>query len=1040
MSPTLPQTPEAIRGWLAGLGVREPARAARHVLDLAGRAAAPALVAALLAQLDALLPACPDAGMALANLERFVAASRDPAEALAALKRSPKTTGALVGLFSTSQYFSELVIRDPSVVEWLRRGADRCDRAALFEQLWAEVLADPDAECQRLAIRRFRHRQMLRIGYGDIVRGVPLDVVIQDLSDLAEVCVEAAVRIARARAVARHGEARGPDGRPLRFVVLGLGKLGGIELNYSSDIDLIFLYEDEGQTAGPRSVSYAEFFARVGGEVVRILADHSALGPAYRVDMRLRPDGEAGPLARSIAATVGYYETSGRTWERQALIKCRPVAGDLGLGREFLAAIAPFVYRRYLGAAEIGEIQALKRRIEARTRSAGADLDEVKTGHGGIRDVEFVVQFLQLLHGGAEPSVRHPSTLVALDRLESIGCLNPEERGVMEETYRFLRKVEHRLQTLFDRQTHRMPADPEERRKLAIRLGYAPATPWEDRTGPTERFLADYRAKADLNRRILNHLLHDAFRDDAEADPVLDLVLDPDPSPAQVSRVLGRFPFRDTEAAYRSLMALAREEIEFLSQARCRHFLAAIAPSLLRAVAETPDPDQTLANLERVSASLGAKAILWELFSLNPPSLRLYVELCSTSQLLAETLVNNPGMIDDLIDSLVVDRPQPAPAIRAELAELCRGAEDIGPILLSFRNKEWLRIGARDILGREPIRDVTRELADVAEAVVGQVARDAWARGREQSGIPRRASDGRRARWAILALGKLGGREMTYHSDLDLVFLYDEEGRTDGAPGTSNADFFAGLARRVIQRLEGEGGSGRLYRVDARLRPFGGSGPLAVSLEGFRRYLDDCAKPWERLALTRGRVLYSLGTFGRDVGSLVQEVLTRPADPQDLAASVVEARRRLRSPRNAHDPRRRPGGLVDIEFLAQYLQLAHAAECPDVLRPNLWDALDALRHRGKIEPEDHRALRDAYSFGREVEARLRLIHNRTENALPDDPAARQRLASRLGQRDGDALLADADRHASAVRELFDRLLARQAAQRPSPLATKEGTR
>ena len=323
------------------------------------------------------------------------------------------------------------------------------------------------------------------------------------------------MRLASSRAEARFGTPMTSRGSTARFVVLGLGKLGGQELNYSSDIDLVFLYDEDGQTQGPKVVSNAEFFARMGSDVVRLLADQTTLGMAYRVDMRLRPDGEQGVLAQSLDATLGYYVTRGRTWERQALIKCRPVAGDLALGATFLEAIKPFVYRRYLGAAEIAEIKALKRRIEQRTVSAGTAEVEVKTGRGGIRDVEFVVQFLQLLHGGEYPEVRHATTLQAIARLEQVGCLSAEERHIMDDTYRFLRQVEHRLQILFDRQTHEMPRDLEAVRTLALRMGYAPASAWEERNGPADRFMADYRNKTELNRRILNHLLHDAFSGDA---------------------------------------------------------------------------------------------------------------------------------------------------------------------------------------------------------------------------------------------------------------------------------------------------------------------------------------------------------------------------------------------------------------------------------------------------------------------------------------------------------------------------------------------
>ncbi len=636
--------------------------------------------------------------------------------------------------------------------------------------------------------------------------------------------------------------------------MLGLGKLGGQELNYSSDIDLVFLFDEDGQTTGPKVISSAEFFARVGSDVVRLLAGHTALGIAYRVDMRLRPEGEQGALASPLIATLGYYVTRGRTWERQALIKCRPVAGDIELGLTFCAEIEPFVYRRFLGASEIAEIKSLKRRIEQRTVTAGTALVEVKTGRGGIRDVEFVVQFLQLLHGGEYPEVRHATTLQAMLRLEQVGCLSAEEHRILDDDYRFLRRVEHRLQILFDRQTHEMPRDPEALRTLAMRMGYPAASAWEERNGPAVRFMADYRNKTELNRRILNHLLHDAFSGDAGAavDPIVDLVLDPDPAPEFIEEVLAPYPFRDRGTAYQNLMALAREDFQFLSQPRCLHFLAAIAPRLLEAVGRTPDPDMTLTNLEKVSASLGAKAILWELFNFNPPSLRLYVELCATSQFLSEILINNPGMIDDLVDSLVVDRPIPGAAIKAELAGLCKKAEDLAPILWSFRNKEWVRIGTRDILGREPIRTVTRELADVAEAIVTQAARDQWDRRAARFGTPRCPRTLGRDRWAILALGKLGGRELNYHSDLDLIFLHEADGMTSGGPASiSNDQFVTEVAQRLLMALGGGSGGGPLYTVDARLRPFGASGPLVHTLDGFIDYLRTSTQTWERMSLTR---------------------------------------------------------------------------------------------------------------------------------------------------------------------------------------------
>ena len=366
----------------------------------------------------------------------------------------------------------------------------------------------------------------------------------------------------------------------------------------------------------------------------------------------------------------------------------------------------------------------------------------------------------------------------------------------------------------------------------------------------------------------------------------------------------------------------------------------------------TPDPDMTLTNLEKVSASLGAKAILWELFNFNPPSLRLYVELCATSQFLSEILINNPGMIDDLVDSLVVDRPVPGAAIKAELAELCKGAEDLAPILWSFRNKEWVRIGTRDILGREPIREVTRELADVAEAIVTQVARDQWNRRVDRFGTPRRPRRGRRDRWAILALGKFGGRELNYHSDLDLVFLHEADGYTAGGPSSiSNEQFVTEVVQRLLKAL----GSGSVDRAALRRRR---PAPAARCL----------GPPGADLGLVP-RVLppvdADLGTHDADAGPRdLRHRRLRPGGDRGrplaagrtdgsgrVAAEVVAMRQKLEASRPRHDLKRGPGGLADLEFIVQYLLLVHAPAKPDLLRPNFWDALAALRrHRNRRAP------------------------------------------------------------------------------------------
>src|SRR5579884_1371396 len=464
--------PAAARAALAAWGVRDPEHAWRNLSHLAGSLGFEVL-AELCPAVARLLPRSPDPDMALNNLERFLAQPGGAALLPALLENRARTLEILLRLFGTSQSCSDLLSANPDYLDMLRVPLRRSPSPAeLQAQLQAEVDAARADDAVLRAFRRFRQRQMLRIGANDIVRDRPLEEITRDLSRVADVAVEVALTTALRGLGKKFGPPHTEAGQPARCCVLAFGKQGGDELNYSSDLDLMFLYDEEGRTRGRSGLGNDEFFARVVGEVVRLLAAHTDRGQAFRVDLRLRPEGQRGPLARSLASTLAYYDDLGRTWERQALIKVRPVAGDLELGRRFVESIEPFVYRRYLSFAEINEIKAMKRRIEQQAGKAGVDDTEVKTGRGGIRDIEFTIQFLQLLNGGDLPVLRQRNTLAALQALEEVGCLTDQEYRVLDDAYRFLRKTEHRLQLLFDLQTHQLPQGQEELTRLALRMGY----------------------------------------------------------------------------------------------------------------------------------------------------------------------------------------------------------------------------------------------------------------------------------------------------------------------------------------------------------------------------------------------------------------------------------------------------------------------------------------------------------------------------------------------------------------------------------------
>jgi glutamate-ammonia-ligase adenylyltransferase len=1096
--------------------VRDAARGRRNLAALAGHLG-PKGYAELIGPAARLLQRTADPDMALNNLERLLAQPAARHQVPHLLEARARGLDAALQLLATSQFFADTLASYPEFLDSVRAAPRRSPSTTeLTVELRDEVTACSDDPAVLRAFRRFRNRHMLRIGINDVIRDRPLEEVTRELARAADASIEVALQHALKTVGARFGTPTGPGNVPAQISGLAFGKLGGDELNYSSDIDLMFVYDHDGETVGRRTgVSNAEFFTRVVQEVVRLLHTATDRGFAYRVDLRLRPEGNRGPLARSVASTLSYYDTMGRTWERQALIKLRHVAGHAPLAREFLRGVEPFVYRKYFSFAEINEVKALKRQMEQRAGRASV-LEpanhtipgDVKTGRGGIRDIEYTVQFLQLLNGGDLPAVRQRNTLLALESLEIAGCLTPQETYILSDAYRFLRKTEHRLQLLFDLHTHKLPGSPEELRKLALRMGYAagvrgaelgarsegkqptappaadgpgapdselrtpnsalapqrrspldeyesapPALDTRDRlTDPLDRFIKDLADKTDQDRIILNHLLHQTFADaGTKEEPEADLILDPDPDEATVRAVLGRYPFKDVQKAFSNLSQLARESVPFLSARRCRHFLASIAPQLLRAVAETPDPDEALTQLERVSVSLGAKAVLWELFSSNPPSLRLYVDLCAGSPFLSGLLINNPGMIDELLDSLVLDQPRPADELRAELAELCRGASDPDPILHSFQDKEFLRVGVGDLLGKVNVRETTRALSDVADTVLNQVVElvEPEVRGRwgnpvvrsaecgvrnedpaapnvsaASSSIPHSALRTPHCRYALLGLGKLGGREISYHSDLDLLLVYEADGTTDA--GESNAQFFTELAQKIIRTASRMGPMGRLYAVDMRLRPTGKSGNLVLPLAEFQRYFSGKAcMLWERQSLSRARVVRGDAGFTEEVRDAIRGAMLGKGWSPELADEIRGMRQKLEATANARSLKRGPGGIVDVEFVVQLLQLKYGSEHPAVLEPNVWDALDALETAGVLPAADAAGLRAGYSFLRLVEARLRIVTDRPLTEVPENPGDLAKLAHRLGFESPAKFLAEWKRVTADVRTLYAAITARE---------------
>ena len=983
-------------------------RGVANLDSIAGLAWSDLAVANFAATLGKILPELPDPDQALNNLERLVSVSDSLSQKVRKLSSLSTPFHGLMTLLSDSQYIADL-LRDESNFDLIAAGQFQPLARNLVVGRAVEDVhnAKDSAEAMR-RLRIFKQKEMIRIAWCDLVLDYRVEQITEQISVAAAAVCEGAVFWCRRRLNEKFGSPFIDGADSCRFVILALGKLGGNELNYSSDIDLITVYEFDGQIQGRAVSSNQEYFAQLTRDFIRIVGEPTELGSAYRVDMRLRPLGARGPICKSRNSTIQYYDLQGRTWERQAMIKARPLAGDLTLGAELLDRMQPWIFRPTLSRADIAGIKSLKRKMERRTRQQGEEHADIKTGYGGIRDVEFVIQFMQMLNGWNLASLRTANTLRAIGRLERAQCLTHEEAELLSANYRWLRKLEHRLQIKNNQQTHSLPQDDESRIAFAKRMGI--------RKSSDANTLREFQRKLDevtrLNRVILDHLLHGAFgtprvyqESETEVSAEVDLILDPDPSAEFIEEVLAPWNFTDAQAAYRILMELAQEKSRFISSRRCKHFFASIARSLLEEVAKTPQPDRTLVSLASVSDSLGARGVLWELFSQSPATLNLYVRLCASSDYLATILKTNPGMLDELMDALQLDSLPSREWLQQDLDELCRGAVDLDLILSGFKSTQHMRIGIRDILNHDEISETHRSLADVAELCLQRVTSRQLNLQLEKHSVDISGLNLSDVPFSILGMGKLGGREPNYHSDLDVIFIYDTNDDFEKRlpAGVSPQYFFSELSAEITQAVGKQTEQTRLYEIDGRLRPSGKSGSLAVHVDEFMRYFESgSGQLWERQSLCKARPVTGSESLGEKVLKLVHEILALPC-PDTLREEIWRMRLTMQHDCQPGNLKRGPGGTVDIEFVVQMLQLENCRQYPEVLQPGTLEAIKALSSDGVLSLDEAHFFSQRYQFLRSVESGLRLMNTTARHDLPEDKVQLQRLAYLLNEPGGSEL-------------------------------------
>jgi len=998
---------------------------------------------------DALLSSDPDG--ALNQLERLCA-SLDPAEVCTALRDATQRR-QLLTLLGAAPFMASIMCRSRDYFHDLLAGGEigrSKDHGEMLQELRERVADASDYEALQAGLRQYKAREILRIGSRDLCGLAEMAEVTAELADLASASLQRAGEICEALLRKEYGapllvdEEDQPCGEA-EYTIIGMGKLGGRELNFSSDIDLIFFYSsDAGRSAGvpdPRggvrnSISLHQFYVKHAEMVSKALNEPTVDGFVFRVDLNLRPEGSRGAVALSLPSAELYYESWGQSWERAALIKGRPVAGSQELGERLLNHLEPFIYRRYLDYGMLEDIKNMKQKIDqslVRKREGEINL---KLGRGGIREIEFFIQALQLINAGKQPALRERNSLKALAKLYEAQLIDEPTYTALHDAYIFLRNTEHRIQVVQERQTQNLPTKDHERLLLARRSGFVAREPFEEKL----------EAVRDEVSAIYRELFYAPEEEEAqEIRTEIRYMLDADAEPDMVKDLLEERGFSNPDAAYDILLVLRKGPAYKPLTERVQRLLDRIAPYMLQEVVDSSNPEMALLNLEKYLLSLRARGAFFALLAENREIIRLLIKLFSSSQFLTRIFIQHPEILDSLVSSNYAQITKGKEAMQQELEKLLAGRdyEECLDSLRRYRNEEFLRIALNDLGGELKQGDGALQLSWLAEVCLERAVEMARSELLPRFGLPFcQDAQGHEqpAAFAILGMGKLGGCELNYHSDLDIIFIYEGEGENRAVEGSdpqrfrqvSNHEYFAKLAQRIISVLTLVTREGKVYEIDTRLRPSGNQGPLVTSLKAFNTYHQESAQLWERQALTKARVVFGAQEFASRIDGLIEELVFERPLPEDVQDEIVRIRARMeneiaRENRSHLNIKTGRGGMVDVEFIVQYLQLLHGGEQPGIRGTNSLLSLIAMQSVGLLGKDDFETLSAGYKFLRRLENKLRILHDSSMNELSGEPDKLSGLARRLGYQDGEeradqVFLSDYHRITEAIRALFEKHL------------------
>ncbi len=907
---------------------------------------------------------------------------------------------AFTRVFAFSDFVSGVCIRHPETPADLIESGDLKRRYAAREHhaILEAALAHmppptpggvfPSPDCQGI-LREVRRREMVRIAFRDLAGWADLSETMAELSLFADACLAHTLQRLYSWHCLQHGTPTGSDGTPQQLVILAMGKLGALELNFSSDIDLIFAYPDAGETKGGKAaISNAEFFARLGREIMKILGAATADGIVFRVDTNLRPFGESGPLAMSFDAMEAYYQTQGREWERYAWVKARAAAGDILAGELLLKELKPFVYRRYLDFGVFESLREMKRKISLdvqKKKMAG----NIKLGAGGIREIEFFGQMFQLIRGGVVPDLQERSIQKVLGILAEKGFISRDECTVLLAAYLFLRRTENRLQAFADRQTHHLPTDPGQQARIAASMGF------DDWDGFCRQLDNHMTAVHEHFNRLLES--GDADESGVTADAGLADVWLEATEPETAAKMLVEIGFTAPDGATAALDNLRNAVSTRALSMDGRKKLDLLMPLVLKAVGRADHPVPTLNRIIELIKTIEQRTSYLALLLENPATLSQLVKFSDASPWIISYIAKHPVLLDELLDPRTLYQPPEKEALKSAVWQRpapvqTNDLELFIEELCIFKQINTLRVAAADVAGHLPLMKVSDRLSWIAEAILDRVLAFAWNELVEKHGTPECGSESDPYGWGftVVAYGKLGGLELGYASDLDLVFLHAGAGGTTyGGPRIiDTGQFFARLGQRMVHILTAHTRAGKLYDTDMRLRPSGSSGPLVSQIDAFKDYQVNQAWTWENQAMVRARAVCGDPALALHFDTLRKDVLSRLRHRETLQEEVVAMRERLRKETLKPEPgvfhlKQGRGAMVDIEFIAQYLVLLNASTHPELTR---WSdnvrILESLTESGVIDNDMAFLLKRAYLSYRATAHRLSLREQ--EAKIPDD--------------------------------------------------------